>query len=144
METVRAIRPVWPDHLPLTVRISGTDWVEGGWTIEDSVSIAKSLKEEGVDLINCSSAGGVWGAKIPVGPGYMLPISEAVRHGANILTAGVGLITSPAQADQIIRNGSADLVLIGREILRDPYWPIHAAQALKQPVPFPPQYHRAF
>ncbi len=144
METVRAIRPVWPDHLPLTVRISGTDWVEGGWTIEDSVSLAKSLKKEGVDLISCSSGGGVWEAKIPVGPGYMVPISEAVRHGANILTAGVGLITSAAQADQIIRNGSADVVLIGREMLRDPYWPIHAAQALKQPVPFPPQYHRAF
>jgi len=144
LETVRSIRPVWPDHLPLTVRISGTDWVEGGWTLEDSVSLAKYLKTEGVDLIDCSSGGGVANAMIPRGPGYQVPISEAVRNGANIMTAAVGLITTPAHADEIIRNGRADLVLLGREMLRDPYWPLHAAQALKQPVPFPPQYHSAF
>ena len=144
METVRAIRPVWPDHLPLTVRISGTDWVEGGWTVEESIELARCLKSEGVDLIDCSSGGGVWKAKVPVGPGYQVPISDAVRNGGDILTAAVGLITTPAHADEIIRNSRADLVLLGREMLRDPYWPLHAAQVLKQPVPVPSQYLRAF
>jgi 2,4-dienoyl-CoA reductase-like NADH-dependent reductase (Old Yellow Enzyme family) len=144
METIRTIRTVWPDHLPLAVRISGTDWVEGGWTVEESIELARSLKAEGVDLIDCSSGGGVLHAKVPVGPGYQVPISDAVRNGADILTASVGLITAPAQADEIIRNGRADLVLLGREILRDPYWPLHAAQILKQPAPVPSQYLRAF
>jgi 2,4-dienoyl-CoA reductase-like NADH-dependent reductase (Old Yellow Enzyme family) len=144
LETVRAIRPVWPEHLPLTVRISGTDWQEGGWTVGESVELAQRLKAEGVDLIDCSSGGGVAQARVPVGPGYQIPISEAVRKGADILTATVGMITSPAQADEIIRNGRADLVLLGREMLRDPYWALHAAQALKQPAPVPPQYLRAF
>jgi 2,4-dienoyl-CoA reductase-like NADH-dependent reductase (Old Yellow Enzyme family) len=144
METVRAIRPVWPGHLPLTVRISGTDWQEGGWTVAESVELARHLKLEGVDLIDCSSGGGVAQARVPVGPGYQVPISEAVRKGADILTATVGLITAPAQADEIIRNGRADLVLLGREMLRDPYWALHAAQILKQPAPIPPQYLRAF
>lgn len=144
LETVRAIRPVWPEHLPLTVRISGTDWTEGGWTVEESIELAKRLKAEGIDLVDCSSGGGVSHAKVPVGPGYQVPISEAVRKGADILTAAVGLITAPEQADEIIRNGRADLVLLGREILRDPYWPLHAAQVLKQPVPVPSQYLRAF
>ncbi len=143
IETVRAVRPVWPDHLPLTVRISGTDWVEGGWTVEESIELAKRLKLEGVDLIDCSSGGGVSKARVPVGPGYQVPISESIRQGANIPTATVGLITAPAQADEIIRNGRADLVLLGREMLRDPYWPLRAAQALKQPAPVPSQYLRA-
>lgn len=144
IETVQTIRPVWPEHLPLTVRISGTDWVEGGWTVTESVDLARRLKFEGVDLIDCSSGGGAAQAKVPVGPGYQVPISEAVRSGADILTATVGLITAPAQADEIIRNGRADIVLLGREMLRDPYWALHAAQALKQPAPVPPQYLRAF
>jgi len=144
IETIRAVRPVWPEHLPLTVRISGTDWVEGGWTVEESVELARNLKLEGVDLIDCSSGGGVFNAAVPIGPGYQVPISDAVRKGANILTAAVGLITAPAQADEIIRNNRADLVLLGREMLRDPYWPLHAAQVLKQPAPVPPQYRRAF
>ena len=144
LETVRAVRPVWPEHLPLTVRISGTDWVEGGWSVDDSVELARRLKTEGVDLIDCSSGGGVAQARVPIGPGYQVPISEAVRHGADILTAAVGLITAPAQADEIIRNGRADLVLLGREMLRDPYWPLHAAQILKHPAPIPAQYLRAF
>jgi 2,4-dienoyl-CoA reductase-like NADH-dependent reductase (Old Yellow Enzyme family) len=144
LETVRAVRPVWPERLPLTVRISGTDWVEGGWSIEDSVELARHLKTEGVDLIDCSSGGNVPNAKVPAGAGYQLPISEAVRQGAGIQTAAVGLITAPAQADEIIRNGRADLVLLGREMLRDPYWALHAAQALKQPASVPPQYLRAF
>ena len=144
METVRAVCPVWPDHLPLTVRISGTDWVEGGWTVEESIELAKRLKLEGVDLIDCSSGGGVSKARVPVGPGYQVPISEAIRQGADILTATVGLITAPAQADEIIRNGRADLVLLGREMLRDPYWPLHTAETLKRPTPLPLQYLRAF
>lgn len=144
METTASVRSVWPDRLPLTVRISGTDWTEGGWTAEESVELALRLKKEGVDLIDCSSGGNVAGAKIPTGPGYQVPISEAVRKGADILTAAVGLITAPAQADEIIRNQRADMVLLGREMLRDPQWPIHAAQTLKQPAPIPNQYLRAF
>ena len=144
LETVRAVRPVWPERLPLTVRISGTDWVTGGWTVADSVELSRHLKAAGVDLVDCSSGGIVPEAKIPVGAGYQVPISEAVRQGAGIQTAAVGLITTPAQADEIIRNGRADLVLLGREMLRDPYWALHAAQALKQPAPIPPQYLRAF
>jgi len=135
LETVATTRAVWPERLPLTVRISGTDWVEGGWTVEESVELARRLKVAGVDLVDCSSGGGVANATIPVGPGYQVPISEAVRHGAGILTAAVGLITAPALADEIIRNGRADLVLLGRELLRDPYWTLHAAQTLRQPIP---------
>jgi 2,4-dienoyl-CoA reductase-like NADH-dependent reductase (Old Yellow Enzyme family) len=144
LETVRAIRPVWPEHLPFTVRISGTDWLEGGWTVQDSVELARRLKPEGVDLIDCSSGGNAAQARVPVGAGYQVPISESVRRGAGIMTAAVGMITSPVQADEIIRNGRADLVLLGREMLRDPYWALHAAQALKQPAPVPNQYLRAF
>jgi 2,4-dienoyl-CoA reductase-like NADH-dependent reductase (Old Yellow Enzyme family) len=144
LETVQAVRPVWPERLPLAVRISGTDWLEGGWSVSDSVELARLLKTEGVDLIDCSSGGGAAQARVPVGPGYQVPISEAVRHGADILTATVGMITAPAQADEIIRNNRADLVLLGREMLRDPYWPLHAAQVLKQPAPVPSQYLRAF
>jgi len=144
LETVRLVRAAWPENLPLTVRISGSDWVEGGWTVEDSIALARRLKSEGVDLVDCSSGGTVPTANIPMGSGYQVPISEAVRHGADIATATVGLITAPAQADEIIRNGRADLVYLGREFLRDPYWPLHAAQALKQPAPVPSQYLRAF
>jgi 2,4-dienoyl-CoA reductase-like NADH-dependent reductase (Old Yellow Enzyme family) len=144
LETVRAVRPVWPERLPLTVRISGTDWNEQGWSLEESVILAGCLKEEGVDLIDCSSGGNWSAARLPLGPGYQVPISEAVKHGAGIATAAVGLITSPAHADEIIRNQRADVVLLGREFLRDPSWPIHAALALKQPVPLPPQYLRAY
>jgi len=144
LETTRAVRQAWSERLPLTVRISGADWVEGGWGVEDSVQLALRLKEEGVDLIDCSSAGAVAQAVVPVGAGYQVPISEAVRRGANILTAAVGLITAPQQADEIIRNGRADLVLLGREMLRDPFWALHAAQTLKQPAPVPVQYLRAF
>lgn len=144
IETVRVVRPAWPEHLPLTVRISGTDWVEGGWTIDDSVKLAQCLQREGVDLVDCSSGGGAANAKVPLGPGYQVPISEAIRRNSKIMTAAVGLITAPAQADEIIRNGRADLVLLGREMLRDPYWPLHAAQVLSQPAPIPKQYLRAF
>lgn len=144
LETVRVIRPVWPERLPLTARISGTDWVEGGWTVDDSVELARHLKTEGVDLVDCSSGGAAPNAKVPAGPGYQVHIAEAVRRGAGIQTAAVGLITTPAQADEIIRNEQADLVLLGREMLRDPHWALHAAQALGQPAPVPSQYLRAF
>jgi 2,4-dienoyl-CoA reductase-like NADH-dependent reductase (Old Yellow Enzyme family) len=144
LETVRAVREVWDERLPLTVRISGTDWMAGGWNVDDSVDLARCLKAEGIDLIDCSSGGGTAQAKIPAGPGYQVPISESVRHAADIPTATVGLITAPEQADEIIRNGRADLVLLGREMLRDPYWALHAAQRLKQPAPIPLQYLRSF
>lgn len=144
LETVRAVRQVWPERLPLTVRISGTDWVEGGWSVEDSVQLASHLKAEGIDLIDCSSGGGVAQAKVPAEPGYQVHISEAVRHEADIRTATVGLITTPEQADELIRNGQADLILLGREMLRNPYWALQAAQSLKHPAPVPPQYLRAF
>jgi len=144
LETTRMVRPVWPEGLPFTVRISGTDWVEGGWSVADSVELARRLKGEGVDLIDCSSGGNAAQAVVPVGAGYQVPISEAVKQGAEILTAAVGLITAPAQADEIIRNGRADLVLLGREMLRDPYWALHAAQALRQTGAVPAQYLRAF
>ena len=144
LETVRAVRPVWPERLPLTVRISGTDWVEGGWVVEEAVQLSRRLKQEGVDLIDCSGGGNVADARVPVGASYQVPISEAVRKGADILTATVGLITEPMQADEIIRNHRADVVLLGRQMLRDPHWALHAAQSLKQPAPAPVQYLRAF
>jgi 2,4-dienoyl-CoA reductase-like NADH-dependent reductase (Old Yellow Enzyme family) len=144
VEIVHAVRLVWPDHLPLTVRISGTDWVADGWTVDDSVKLAKVLKTEGIDLIDCSAGGNASNAAYPVGPGYQVPISEAVRSGTDILTAAVGMITSPAHADAIIHNDRADVVLLGREMLRDPYWALHAAAALNQPAPVPVQYLRAF
>jgi 2,4-dienoyl-CoA reductase-like NADH-dependent reductase (Old Yellow Enzyme family) len=144
LEVVQKVRAVWPEQLPLTARISGTDWVDGGWTIEESVELAKKLKAEGLDLIDCSSGGNAAGAKIPTGPGYQVSISEAVRKGADILTATVGLVTAPEHADAIIRNGRADIVLLGRELLRNPHWPIYAAQALKHPAPVPGQYKRAY
>lgn len=142
METVRAMRAAWPERLPLAVRLSTTDWVDGGWTLEDSIALAKRLKDEGVDLIDCSAGGAVTGVRISAGPGYQVPLSDAIRARAGIATAAVGSITEPTHADEIIRNGRADLVFLGREMLRDPYWPAHAARALRQPerLKFPTQY----
>ncbi len=144
METVHAVQGVWPGSLPLTVRISGTDWVEGGWRIEDSVELAKKLKAAGIDLVDCSSGGNAIGAKPPLGPGYQVPISEAVRNQAGIATATVGLITEAKHADEIIRSGQADVVLLGRELLRDPHWPLRAARELGATPTVPPQYLRAY
>ncbi len=146
IETTRAVRAVWPDQLPLTVRLSCTDWVEGGWDIEQTVELAKRLKAEGVDLIDCSSGGAVPDAKIAIGPGYQVPFAERVRREAGIATAAVGLITQPEQADEIVRSGKADVVLLAREFLRDPYWPAHAARKLGRAdaVPPPKQYARAW
>lgn len=143
-QVVEAVRRVWPERLPLFVRISASDWIEGGWTIEDSVALAKKLKPLGVDLIDCSSGGAVANAPIPVGPGYQVPFARAVRHQASIATGAVGMITTAAQADQIIRTGDADMVLLAREFLRDPYFPLHAARILNQQVHSPVQYGRAF
>lgn len=144
LEVVRKVRDVWPERLPLTVRISGTEWVENGWRLEESVALAHLLKAEGVDLVDCSSAGNLSYVKVPAEPGYQVFIAEAVRRGADIPTAAVGLITEARQAEEIIASGKADLVLLGREMLRSPYWALQAAKQLGQPVPIPPQYLRAF
>lgn len=142
-EIVAAVRTVWPESLPLFVRISGTDWVDGGWDIEQSVALARLLEPLGVDLIDCSSGGNITGATIPVGPGYQVPISERVRREAGIATAAVGLITEPAHADGLVRDGRADFVFLARQLLRDPYWPLHTARALGVDIPWPAQYQRA-
>ena len=143
-EVVDAVRAVWPDHLPLFVRISATDWTEGGWTIEDSVALARTLKTRGVDVIDCSSGGNVAQAVIPLGPGYQVPFADQIRREAGITTAAVGLITEPQQAEAILTSGQADLIVMARQLLRDPYWPLRAATALGDPPNVPVQYQRAF
>jgi 2,4-dienoyl-CoA reductase-like NADH-dependent reductase (Old Yellow Enzyme family) len=142
-ECVAAVRRSAPERCPLFVRISATDWAERGWDIDQSVELARLLLALGVDVIDCSSGGNLEKADIPVGPGYQTPFAERIRREANIATAAVGMITSPAQADQIIRNDQADIVLLAREMLRDPYWPLHAAQELGQVAAWPRQYLRA-
>lgn len=142
-ECVAAVRRALPERCPLFVRISSTDWVEGGWDVDQSVELARLLLALGVDVIDCSSGGNVEKADIPIGPGYQTPFAERIRREANIATAAVGMITAPAQADQIIRNDEADMVLLAREMLRDPYWPLHAAQELGLVTPWPRQYLRA-
>jgi 2,4-dienoyl-CoA reductase-like NADH-dependent reductase (Old Yellow Enzyme family) len=144
LEATRAVRRVWPDHLPLAVRISAIDWKEGGWDIESSIALAKLLKAEGVDLVDCSSGGVVPDAKITVVPGYQVPFADAIRQGAQIPTAAVGFITEAKQADDIVRGGKADLVLLARQFLLDAYWPVHAAKALGHKLPPPNQYARAW
>jgi 2,4-dienoyl-CoA reductase-like NADH-dependent reductase (Old Yellow Enzyme family) len=138
-----AVRTVWPDSLPLLARISGTDWVEGGWDLEQSVELARVLAPIGVDLVDCSSGGIVPGAQIPVAPGYQVEIAERVRRDANIPTAAVGLITGAMQAEEVVRGGRADMVFLARQLLRDPYWPLHAARELGASVIWPVQYQRA-
>ena len=142
-ECVAAVRRVLPDRCPLFVRISATDWTEGGWDIEQSVALARLLKDLGVDVIDVSSGGNVEKAEIPVGPGYQTPFAARIRSEAGIATASVGMITAPVQADHIIRTGQADMVLIARELLRDPYWPLHAARELGATMAWPAQYLRA-
>ncbi len=142
-EIVEAIRKVWPERLPLWLRLSCSDWTEGGWTVEDSVALAKQVKPLSVDLMDCSSGGVVAGAKIPVGPGYQTQFAEQVRREAGILTGAVGMITSPEQAQHILNSGQADVVLLARELLRDPHWPLRAAHVLKQEIAWPKQYERA-
>lgn len=142
-EVVSAVREAWPAELPLFVRISATDWVPGGWDAEQSVELAKQLKGLGADLIDCSSGGSSPDAKIPMGPGYQVPFAEKVRREAGVMTGAVGMITGAKQADDIIREGKADVVLLAREFLREPYWPIHAAKELGREIAWPPQYLRA-
>src|SRR5229473_4937734 len=142
-EIVAAVRGSWPERAPLFVRISATDWIDGGWDIQQSVELSRQLKEVGVDLIDCSSGGTVLHAKVPVGPGYQTQFAEQIRREANILTGAVGMITSPIQAEHVIVSGQADAVIIARELLRDPYWPLRAARALGQPISWPVQYLRA-
>ena len=143
VEVVDAVRRVWPEKYPLFLRVSASDWTEGGWTPEDAVVLAQTLKGHGVDLFDCSSGGNVAGARIPVGPGYQVAFAQLLRQQAGVLTGAVGMITDPAQADQIIRTGQADVVFLARQFLRDPYWPLTAARALGQDIKWPLQYDRA-
>ncbi len=143
LQVVDAVRAEWPAHLPLLIRISATDWVPGGWSVDESVQLARLLREHGVDLVDVSSGGMVPDAQIPTGPGFQVEFAARTRREAAIPTAAVGLITEPAQADAIVEKGEADLVLLGRELLRNPYWPLHAAAALGEATRWPPQYLRA-
>jgi 2,4-dienoyl-CoA reductase-like NADH-dependent reductase (Old Yellow Enzyme family) len=143
LEVARAVREAFPVERPIFARLSATDWVEGGWNLEQSVVLARELREAGVDLVDCSSGGLVPHAKVPLAPGYQVPFAEAIRERAGVMTGAVGLITEPAQAEAIVAGGKADLVLLARQLLRDPYWPLHAAQALGVEVPWPNQYLRA-
>jgi 2,4-dienoyl-CoA reductase-like NADH-dependent reductase (Old Yellow Enzyme family) len=142
-EVVASVRVSWPERAPLFVRISATDWIDGGWDIQQSVELARQLKELGADLIDCSSGGNVPHAKIPVGPGYQTQFAKQIRREASILTGAVGMITSAIQAEHIMVTGQADAVIIARELLRDPYWPLRAARELEQPISWPVQYLRA-
>ena len=142
-EIIEAIRETWPESLPLFVRVSATEWTDGGWDIEQSVELARMIAPLGVDLIDCSSGGNVPKVRIPTGPGYQVPLAERVRSESAVRTGAVGLITSARQADEIVRSGQADLVLLAREELRDPYFPLHAARELGAQIAWPKQYLRA-
>jgi 2,4-dienoyl-CoA reductase-like NADH-dependent reductase (Old Yellow Enzyme family) len=142
-EVTAAVRSVWPDRWPVLVRISATDWAEGGWTLEESVELARLLRDEGADLIDCSSGGLVASAKVEVRPGYQVPFAERIRRESGVPTAAVGLITDPEQADEVVREGRADFVFLARELLRQPHWPLLAAHRLGAAVDWPPQYERA-
>jgi 2,4-dienoyl-CoA reductase-like NADH-dependent reductase (Old Yellow Enzyme family) len=144
LETTRTVRELWPRDRVLAVRLSCTDWVEGGWTVDDTVELAKLLQAEGVDLIDCSSGGSSPKVRVQTAPGYQVQFAEAVKRATSLPTAAVGLITDAAQADAIIREGRADLVLLGRALLREPHWPLHAARALGRTAHVPSQYARAF
>jgi len=143
-EVIQAVRSVWPSHLPVLLRISATDWVEGGWTIEDSLRLAASARDLGVDLVDCSSGGSSPHQKIPLEPGYQVPFAARIRREVGIPTGAVGLITTARQADEIVRSDQADLVLIARQSLRDPYFPLHAARELGVTCEPPVQYARAW
>ena len=143
LRVCEAVREVWPARFPVFVRISATDYVEGGWDLEQSLELARQLKPRGIDLIDCSSGGAVPESRPPVGPGYQTPFSAAVRRQVGMPTAAVGLITEPYQAETILATGQADAVVLGRELLRDPYWPLHAAQRLRVEPRWPKQYERA-
>jgi 2,4-dienoyl-CoA reductase-like NADH-dependent reductase (Old Yellow Enzyme family) len=143
LEIVEAVRSVWPERSPLFVRLSATDWAEGGWDVEQTIELVRRLSGVGVDLIDCSSGGTVPNAAIPTTPGYQVPFAERIKREAAVATAAVGLITTPTQADEIIAREQADLVVLARELLRDPYWPLRAARELGHQIPWPAQYLRA-
>ncbi len=142
LAVVRAVRAAWPADKPLFVRISATDWADGGWDLEQSLEFARRMADEGVDFIDCSSGGLVPYAKIPLAPGYQVPFAATIRRDAKLATGAVGLITEPGQAEEIVASGSADAVLLARVLLRDPYWPLHAAHALGADVTWPDSYLR--
>jgi len=143
LETAAAIRKVWPEDYPLFARLSCSEWVDGGFDIAEAVAVSAQFKAIGIDLVDCSSGGNASQAKIPVGAGYQTPFASRIRRETGVLTGAVGMITAPEQADQIIRNGDADLVFLAREMLRDPYWPMRAAKVLGQTMPWPAQYLRS-
>jgi len=143
LEVVEAVRAAIPDGVPLLLRVSATDWAEGGWTMEETVEVCRWAAERGVDLVDVSSGGNVPQQRITVGPGYQVPFARAVREQAGVRTAAVGMITAPAQAEQVVADGSADAVFLARELLRNPHWPLLAAHELKAEAPWPDQYLRA-
>ena len=143
IEVIAAVRSVFTEKLPLFVRISASEWVEGGWSIDDSVQLAKILKDKDVDLIDCSSGGNSAHQKIDVKPLYQLPFAEKIKKEAHILTGAVGMITTPHEAEEILQRGQADLIIMARQFLREPYFPLHAAKALDTDVSWPVQYDRA-
>ena len=143
LEIVEGVKQYWPEDKPLFVRLSATDWAEGGWNIDDSVSLAKILKQQGVDVIDCSSGGLTPHQKIVLGPGYQVLFAEQIKKEAGIITAAVGMITSPVQAEEILMSGKADLILIARESLRNPYFPMNAAKELGEEIKWTDQYLRA-
>lgn len=143
LEIIDAVRSVWPEDLPLFLRISATDWTEDGWTIEDSVKLADIVKDKGIDLMDCSSGSVVPGVKIPAAPNYQVPFAAAVRKGSGMLTGAVGIIIKPDQAEAILAEGKADMIFMAREMLRDPYFPLRAARELGYDIKWPVQYERA-
>jgi len=143
LRVAETVRGLWPDDLPVFVRVSATDWVDGGWDLKQSIELSKRLKAMGIDFIDCSTGGLVPDAKIPAAPGFQVPFAAAIRREADIATGAVGLITGPAQAESIVADGEADAVLMARELLRDPYWPLHAAKVLGVDLEWPEQYQRA-
>ena len=143
LEVVRGVRAAWPEEKSLFVRISATDWVEGGWDLDQSIAFARELARKGVDVVDCSSGGLSTEQEIDVGPGYQVPFAAAIRREAGLATGAVGLITEPAQAEEIVAGGSADLVILARQLLREPYWPLRAARELGAEIDWPVQYGRA-
>lgn len=142
-EVVDAVRGVWPERLPVFLRISATDWTDGGWDADQSVELVRRLAPLGVDLVDCSSGGNVATASMPIGPGYQTTFAERIRRETGVPTGAVGMIVDPAQADHIVRSGQADVVFLARELLRDPYWPLRAGRELGAATPWPAQYLRA-
>ncbi len=143
LRVAEAVRQAWPAELPVLVRISATDWMDGGWDLAQSLELARHLKEIGIDLIDCSSGGLVAEAMPPFAPGFQVPFAAEIRKQTGIATSAVGVITDPAQADEILASGQADAVCLGRELLRNPQWPLHAAQSLGAEISWPRQYERA-